>query len=330
MIIDQVTLAGVDAYLTADGRDVNLARGAREGHSQQIGEGMVLDVSGLSVQLDHENILEMFNRQAQPIFSVGVVKEMFPRLFSDPYAHRVHAVNGFGDFNRGTLANLRVMEVEGTPTLVSVGDEQEARWLSAVYKMPRPLAFDAAAWEMPVSRLTPPEGFAYDLRLFYWITGQDVDRHGPYNVMLAQNAQPAAERRKAGIGDKVSNVIAYQFEFRARVKYDAYMRERHTGRSIDASLGRPLLTSVNLLESVESPYIYYSLQEVLNDALEHRLIAPDGGRPRRLWAKLDIAATLAMGEGITLKVNYTQPALSYFDARLDARVLLRPPLIEKE
>ncbi|HEV2706432.1 MAG TPA: hypothetical protein VGV59_10945 [Pyrinomonadaceae bacterium] len=330
MIIDQMTLAGLDAYLTPDGREVNLALPPREGRSLKIGEGMVVDVSSISVQFDHENIVELFNRQPQPLFSVGVVKEVFPGLFTDPYSHRVHGVNGYEDFNRGSLSNLRVMDVEGVPTLVSVGDEQECRWRSAVYRMPRPLTFDAAAWEMPTSRLTPTEGFTYDMRLFYWIAGQDVDRHGAYNAPLTQNATPDAERTKTGLQSDVKNVIAYQFEFKARVKHDAFLRERHTGHFMDKSLGRPLLTSVNLLESVTSAYTYHSLQEVLDQSLDYQLIAPGGVKPRRFCARLNIAATLVEGESISLKIHDAQCALSYVDAHLNARVLLRPPLIDKE
>lgn len=327
MIIDQITLAGADAYLAAAGGQVNLAQPPREGRSVEVGEGMVVDVTSLSLQLDRENILDLFDRQAQPIFSVEVVKEMFPGLFSDPYGHRVHRVEGFGDFNLGTSTNLRVMEVEGVPALVSAGDEQESRWLSAVYKLPGPLTFDAAAWEMPTSRLTPEEGFNYDLRLFSWVAGQDVDRHGPSNVVLAQNAGPGAARNKTAIQNSTANVIAYQFEFKARVKYDAFLRERHTGHWTDKPIGRPLLTSVNLLERVESSYSYRSLQEVIDDSLEHRLIAAQGDKPRRLCATLNLAATLAKGERIVLRVQDAQTR--YLAARLNARVLLRPPQVNK-
>jgi hypothetical protein len=123
---------------------VNLAQPPREGRSLSIGEGMLVDLSSLTLQIERPNLLDIYNRQAQPIFSVEVVKEMFPGLFSDPYSHRVHRLGGFDDFNRGTLTDLRAMEVEGVPTLVSVGGVQESRWRSAVYKMPRPLIFDAA------------------------------------------------------------------------------------------------------------------------------------------------------------------------------------------
>src|SRR5207253_1344633 len=111
----------------------------------------------------------------------------------------------------------------------------------------------------------------------------------------------------------------------AEVSHDAYLRERQTGPRTTESLGRPLLRAVNLLEPVETVYAYHSLAELVDNSAGHKLFENLGGPPRRLTARLDLTALLAEKESIVLKVS---PSIfSNVEARLDATLLLRPPMV---
>lgn len=357
MIIDQMSLSGKEAYLVdfRDTENFNLARPSISsvpadkpwtGRSPVLKEGKVLEVSGIDLTIvagSGQNLLDQLPRQREPRISVAVAKEMFPGLYKDPYRHRVHNVSGYEDFKRGNLTALRVMEVEGVPTLVSTGSAS-CRWISGIYKMPeenadgtKGITIGAAAWNLATSKKTPADGFDYDLILRYWQNGQanvqeefliGTDRNTPHQ------GKPDHDRFKDNLAGKLTNVTAYQIEFGADVNYDAYLREFHTGPQNAESLGRPLLQAVNILEEVAPAHDFYSLHELLLKSADYHLFEEQNGPPRRLTVSLDITATLSADEegnyerlSLTVHPDYAT-ILDYLSARLDARVYLRPPMAD--
>lgn len=102
MIIDRMPLAGRAAYL-GDGDSINLAAAAdQSGRTDEILEGQSYEIAGLSLYLEGDDLLALYARDDKPLIQVAVIKEMFPGLFADPNAHRVHTVAGFEDLRRGT------------------------------------------------------------------------------------------------------------------------------------------------------------------------------------------------------------------------------------
>ena len=354
MIIDQMTLSGKQAYLV-DPRDkdnLNLARPSINlapadspwtGRSPELKEGKVLDVYGIDLTInavDGENLLDQLERKDEPLITVEVAKEMFPSLYKDPYQHRVHSISGYEDFKRGKLEALRVMEVDGVPTLVSTGSES-CRWVSGIYKMPEPegMTIGAVAWDLAASKKTPVDGFAYDILLRYWQQGQDPTTASAGEILLigatgtSGRGKPGDDRFKSNLAGQATDVTAYQIEFRADVNYDAYLREYHAGPDDAESLGRPLLRSVNIFEQVAPAHKFYSLHELLLNAVDYHLFEEQNRPPKRLTVSLDVTATLAADEDdnyewIALSVNQDYAnILEYVSARLDARVYLRPPMV---
>ena len=68
MIIDQSILAGKKAYLRNTENKINIIDISGSGdickaHSDPVGEGMVVEVDGLSLQLIREDILELYQRK---------------------------------------------------------------------------------------------------------------------------------------------------------------------------------------------------------------------------------------------------------------------------
>jgi hypothetical protein len=327
MIIDQTTLAGRGAYLVDLDGNVNLAFrpapniGRWPKYDDEIGEGKIIDVEGINLQIESADLLTLYSYQARPILSLTIIKEMFPGLYNDPYAHRVHKIGGFDDFKRGRAKNIDVLEVEGTPTLVSVG-YQACSWLSPIYNMPEPVSIDAVAWDLATARRPQDESFKYELEYRAW-TG--FGGGSPtVTVQLAHNLPPDAGRFK-NIEAEVGNleVVAYQIFFRANVKHDAYLRERYVGTRRGESLGRPLLRAVNVLEQVEPLHTLYSLYELCLRSGEHLLFEQGTEPPQRLTVSLDVAATLTKGESVELTVHHE--GFTNVEARLDATVLVRPP-----
>src|SRR5947209_5150840 len=124
MTIDQARLAGDAAYLRVPGNaDVNLAlpagAAAPVAVSPLLGEGMQFDVTSVDLLMEGPNLDSLLARRAAPLVSLGIRKELFPGLFSDPYRHRVHTIAGYEDLQRGTHARVEVAEIDGYPTLVS-------------------------------------------------------------------------------------------------------------------------------------------------------------------------------------------------------------------
>jgi hypothetical protein len=208
--------------------------------------------------------------------------------------------------------------------------------------MPEPeqITIGAAAWDLAAARKTPDDGFAYDLVLRYWQNGQNPTPANEKEVFLigaddpARRGKPGDDRFKDELFGLVTNVTAYQIEFRADVNYDAYLREYHAGPQDAESLGRPLLRAVNILEEVPPAHEFHSLHELFLNAADYHLFEEQNGPPKRLTVSLDVTATLAADEDgnyewISLTVNQEYAAiLDYVSARLDARVYMRPPMAD--
>lgn len=331
MIIDRTPLAGLDAFLK-DGGALNLAVSPhRRGSSIPLAEGMAVEVSGIRLYLEADDILKLYphpdpqrNPADPPLLNVRIRKEVFPRLFADPYASRVHTIAGFEDFQRGVRLNLRPMEVEGKPTLVSTGNG-EFLWRSAPYAFPAPLALDAAAWDLATTRLTPPDAFDYELALSYWVTGQNLTSN-PAQVTLtpAGGGNPADERRVEGLA--LRDIIAYRLEMRGKVHFEADVAELDYRGGEALSLGRPLLRAVHLLEPVESQFTVRSMAEL--EARSSAFTLLNRVEPvRAVSALLAINATLLNGEEISLEV--APGIFRRVEARLEAERRLRPPLTDK-
>lgn len=331
MRIDQVSLGGLAAYLrrsgAADG-DVNLAKADRTGRSAPVGEGALVQVDGLTVLIERQSVLELLPYAAAPVLTVAVEKEMFPDLYADPYAHRVHRVGGFEDFGRGERRRMHVLEVDDAACLVSEGTKQECSWTSPVYRLPAAATFGAAAWDLAASKQAT--GFAYDLDLRVWPA--DDPAAPPTVLHMAENADPALPRCIQPLGPKAVDVGAYQLVFRARVETDAPLSGRQGTALRGRSLGRPLLTAVHLLESIPSVHAYHSLQELLDNSTGAKVFdeAQEGPhRPSLFSATIDLSATLGKGEAVVVRVG-DDPKILRLEARLLADVLWRPPRTDKE
>src|SRR5262249_30209979 len=158
-----------------------------------------LNVAGITVVIEHDDVASLYSRQTDPIFEVIVTKEMFPGLFKDPYASRVHRIAGFEDFGQGHSSNFRAMEVDGMVSLVSTAVDELCRWQSPLYRMPKAVALYAAAWDLASSRMTPPDAFAYSVTLEWWDSTANPLHDPPRLQLLATDAEPRT-RRIADIG----------------------------------------------------------------------------------------------------------------------------------
>ena len=322
MIIDQIRLSGEQAYLR-DGDRIDLTNPIATGSTEPIGEGMILEVTGIDILLESEKLLDLYRRRPSQLLSVEVKKEMFPGLFADPYQHRVHTVGGFEDFKRGKLVNIRAMEVDGVPTLVSVGTDL-CQWTSGIYRMPKPITLVAAAWDAAISRLTAEQAFQYTLIIVCW-TQEPFDDGSAQTITLTNKPDDKFSTKDGRFreGFAVDGVIAYQVFFEAEVQHDTFLHERHVGSQEIDSLGVPLLQAVHVLEQTPPAYHFHSLQELILNSADYELFNDQLMPPKRLAANLNISATLTENESITLTVH--EDVFQYVEARLEATVLWRPP-----
>jgi hypothetical protein len=282
----------------------------------------VWDVTSVEVFIETDDLMSLFTRRDEPLMTVDVTKELFPSLFADPYRSRVHTIGGFDDLTKGTHEGLRVMEVDGHPTLVTEGTG-ESVWVSPIYHFDKSFELTSAAWDLGTSKRTPADGFDYTIKLHAWQSGEDTGSPASMVVDLADGLTPAANRIKEGLSAKASDVAAYQIEFRAAVTHDTYLSERHLSGSDGQTLGRPVLRSLNLLEKREPTLTFHSLRELMLASNGYHLI-DEAGPPRRLTASLDVSAALSEGERIELTINHN--GFTTVEARLDATIQMRPPI----
>lgn len=329
MIIDRVQVAGPEAYLL-DAGQINLATSpTRTGSSVTIPEGVAFEISGIRLYLEAKNLTPLFPNSGfntPPLLELQVVKEMFPDLYADPYTNRVHTLAGHDDFNRGTLVRMRLMEVDGLATLVSL-ERGDCSYTSPLYRMYRPMRFERAAWDLATSRLTSSDGFTYSLVVEYWTTGQnpDTDAPGSQDLTPATGATPADLRKRENLGLK--DVIAYRLVFKAHVVHDTYLTEFSERSDPEEPYGRPLLRKVHILETVPSPYAVHSLMELEARCGDFTII--DFVQPqRRLSAEIMISARLMENEQITLRV--ANGIWERVEARIIGEFRVRPPRVDKQ
>jgi len=327
MIIDRVRLSGGAAYLTDQGA-LDLANSANNrGVSRPVPDGLGIETTGVHLLLRAEDLLKLYARTEVgqgPLLTLSLKKEMFPGLFADPYANRVHTISGFDDFQRGAAEQIRAMEVEGQATLVSTGFGS-CSWQSAVYHLPEPSPIEAAAWDLASSRLAPSDTFYYELALLSWTSGQDPAVQQPTVTPLAAgSATPQDVRFLTGLG--LADIAAYRLRLKADVRHDAYLLEYQLGSDDTKSLGRPLLRAVHLLEPITTMYAVNSLCELEVRCSNFSILEIEAPR-RTLSAFLDLSALLLQNEEIALAVN--PGVFSLCEARLEAELRVRPPVITR-
>lgn len=302
MIIDKVQLAGLDAYFQDPDNSGKIDLAAKTSRTKPLRKGKQLEISGIELLIESDNDLtSLFNLNLDtqnnpptlgPLFSITVMKEMFPRLFADPFRHRVHNIGGFEDFKRGTLENGKVMDIEGIPTIVSIGTGT-CKWTSPLYPMPESVTLNHASWELAASTKTSSGNFSYSLELHAFDAGQasipTVHLTNPADPAQPGQLDPTKPRMLKDFN--LADAAFYKVVFTAEVKKDADIYEKHT-TLIGESIGTPLLRAVNLLEPVESIYNVYSLQELLSLSSEYRLFEFQGQPLNKMLVTLDLSATL--------------------------------------
>lgn len=330
MIIDRVQLAGLDAYFHDGADNINLA--GQTFRSRNLGKGKQTEISGIELMIESDNDLtELFRRQADPLIEVRVMKEMFPTLFADPFRHRVHTIAGFDDFNSGNLENCRAMDVDGIPTIVSVGTET-CLWTSPVYRLPEQVNLTAIAWELAATRKTAADSFTYT------ITVETLDINGNVidSIEVASALDPTAPRKFENLD--LTGVMLYRVIFKAGVNRDAALYEKHT-TMIGESIGTPLLRAVNVLEPVSSTYEIYSLNELRSLSSDYHLFEHETGwlsgifpQPlKRMLVTLDMSAILVQSDeedvsnGIYefIEINVPGGNFSNVEARIIGEVLIK-------
>jgi hypothetical protein len=327
MMTDETPLAGPDAYLRPAGSSsIDLAAGV-SAVSPPLGEGVQLDVDGVDLVIEAEDLATLFALQSTALVEVQLTKELFPGLFADPYTRRVHTISGFEDLQRGTHKDTDVLRVDNLPTLVSTGMGGLCAWTSAIYPLPtmdgQPAEFYAAAWDIPATRLAPRKGFEYRLVMRGWTTTSPTTAPPEWTVPLAGNATQWADAggpRRITSGDSpLAKATGFQLLFEANVHRDDVLDEVHVGVAA-GSLGRPLLRAVHLLERIDSKLAFRTLGELMSASSSTELVEI-GGVLRRAVLHLPMPALLGKGEQLT--INIAGGAFTQCHARLDARVRMR-------
>jgi hypothetical protein len=341
MIIDKIQLAGPETYFKdpANPGQINLA-GQVTSRTKPLGKGEQLEISAIEMLIEADGDLrDLLNFQSSPLLSITVMKEMFPALFAEPFRHRVHNISGFEDFKRGALQNAKVMDIDGVPTIVSIGTGI-CKWTSPLYPVPAPVTLNHASWELAASRKTPPENFKYSLKLSTFDVGQNLIQT-LYLTNFLNPAQPGdldPTKRRNAINFDLRNVRFYQIEFSADVRRDTSLYEKHS-TVIGESIGTPLLRAVNLLEAVDSIYDVYSLQELLSRSSDYHLFEFQGQPIKKMLVSLDLSATLVHSEYQTIansdpndpnslyefvEISVLTDKFSNIEARVIGETLVRP------
>jgi hypothetical protein len=299
MIIDQIQLTGLETYFqnpTTPG-DINLGAAAPVAvRTEPLPKGKQMNISGIRLLIEKDDLQDLFAYQftaagsssvPSPLIKVTVMKEMFAGLFGDPFRHRVYNIAGFLDFNEGSFSHCRAMEVDGVPTLVSMGNTK-CTWTSKKYELPETISIASIAWELATSRLTTPNSFTYSIKINLWDSA-----NSPISPAIQiGNSGPLASDAPRFIENLNKPGVKYlQVEFSAHVLYDASIKERHLP-VITESLGTPLLRAINILEPVSSIYDIYSLTELEALCSDFRLFENPGPEIGRLITTLDLSAVL--------------------------------------
>lgn len=325
MIIDRFPLTGTAAYLIGSASNVDLVAGATgsapAGVSQAIGEHRVLDIDSIDLLFTASDLTALLARQSAPIVEVRIRKEMFPKLVTDPYARRVHTAGGPEDFRRGTLANCRVMDIEGRATLVSETGGP-AVWKSPRYNFGERMVIAELAWEMGITRLGPAQAFRYHLSLLVW---DGPPGSASTTITIAADADVGANR--AHVLNPSVTASSAQFVFVARIGREAAISERHAAEASNGLLGVPLLQAVHLLERRTSQMVFHSLHELNIAAKEFTLYGAGDTALTSGIARINLRAALTGADAVEVWLG--PGVFSSFEARLSASIIDRPPTLHR-
>lgn len=336
MITDRIQLAGLDAYFQDpdNAGKINLGGIPATIKTSALKKGKQLEISGIQLLLEHADLQPLLafqfddQNQPAPLLKISVVKEMFTGLFADPFSHRVHNIAGFLDFNEGTITNGRVMEIDGIPTIVSTGRQEECAWVSREYIMPEPIEINAIAWELATTKLTAPDSFHYSIKIF-----NCKGEHGASlpDIVIGSSQMLKADANRFVEGLTNDGIKKFQVSFTAKVFEDSYINERHLPMvnvnhndiKFSENMGRPLLRAINILEPVPSVYKVYSLMELQNICSDFNLFENPGLEIKRLTATIDINAVLVNSDNADDKYEYLQLELFANDfTRFEAKQLV--------
>jgi hypothetical protein len=320
MMIDEVSVSGRGAYLRRDSGEIAL-QGGQRGVSAPVQKGETVEINAVDLYLEVESALDLFARSDAPLLSFDLQKEVFPSLFLDPHAHRVHQVAGYEDFTRSEKTNMVVLEIDGVPTLVSPGNSAACSWRSARYPLRKPIRLASVAWTLAASRGTPPESLSYRLSLIHWPAGNaDLLDAQSASIALTSGSHRPRDSRHLELPAE-QEIGGFQLEFEAQVAFDSQLMERH-GSLGRQSAGTPLLQGVFLVENVEPLYAVHSLQELIGHSTSYQLLDP-GAPLRRMTARVHLPAVLTEGESLAVEIHSHRIKLC--EARLDATLRQRPP-----
>ncbi len=351
MITDRIQLAGINAYLRDpdDQANINLAANTNlvnagvpvSVQTLPLSKGKQVEISGIQLLIEADDLGPLFPFQFNvdgdpaPLMSFSVMKEMFAGLFADPYKHRVHNIAGYLDFNEGVLQNGRIMEIEGIPTIVSIGRET-CSWESKIYTLPDPITIDALAWELASSINNPSNTFKYSLNIscFSDVAGADlIGTIGTGNLVDADFSR-AVQLDETGF---IPGVKSFQVYFEAYVNIDANISERKLP-GFNEKIGRPLLRAVNIIELLiaqdgtnNSVYDIHSLTELKSLCSDFELSETPGPSITRVMATLDLNAILVHSErevSVNNKFEFVQLNLfsslfARFEAKVSGDILIR-------
>ncbi len=348
MISDRISLGRESAYFLNANNLPNLGGiSPATARTPKLAANRIWDISGLELLIEGENLtplLHLPNASNTPLLEVRIQKEVFPCLFTDPFATRTHNVAGFDDFERGESMNCFVTEVNNIPTLVSRNSEY-CEWRSVVYKLPVGVDLYAASWELATSRLVHGDQFDYSIKLSIW-HDHNIDRTADADFELAKDTDADVARtwryapNQTEPSQPPQNCHAFQLHFSATVKADSTFYQSHrmefiagqAGAQTGSTIGIPLLRAIRLLERVESNNKFYSLNELIQKANFYHLFDPQSSQFNRLILSLDYSAVLVGKEDMFnaggddyeyFELAVTCDAFSRVQAKLTASERLR-------
>lgn len=355
MISDQITLGSSSAYLLNPNDQPNLGGASPStARTPKLAPNQIWDVSGLELLIEGDDLtslLHLPDTLDTPLMEMQIQKEVYPSLYTNPFATRAHNVAGFDDFERGQSMDCFVTEVNKIPTLVSRNSDY-CEWKSVVYKLPAGIDIYAASWELATSRLVHEKQFKYSIKLLIW-RDHNTDRTADAEFELA-NETDADDARTWRFNPnpndpnpQPNDCHAFQLLFTATVEVDSTFYQSHRVELTDeqgsavagGTIGTPLLRSIRLLERVESSYRYYSLNELIQEASFYQMFDPQGSNLNRLILSLDYSAVLvgkkdmenAGGDDYEyFELAVTSDAFSRVQAKLLINERLRIPPNDKD
>jgi len=293
MIIDKIHISDKEAYIK--NKKIDLSKGDFVFKTERLRRGEQLNIYGIQYLLEGQDLSRLFQYSSgsllldnsRPLFQFGVVKEMFPKHYDDVFESRVYNIAGYKDFEEGIFTNCKVLEVEGIPTLVSMGNK-ECSWESKWYKTPRPIHVRNLVWELESSKLIPENSFSHKIELYLKVGDLSYARN-------PESVQPliidSTDLKLNSITVDLSNIREFKIKYSAIILKDSNFHERILP-NYNVPIGRPLLRAINIIEKVESKYQINSLNELRNLSSDFEMITNLRGDILSITGVLDLSATL--------------------------------------